>query len=388
MNINNEDNKKNMLCVNENSFENNFKNIESLIKKAIKKKVFPGCTALIYYRENIIFDKGFGNFDYNKNSKKINKKTIYDLASLTKVIASVTALMILKDKGEIELDEKVNHYLQEFKGKYKDQIKIRNLLSHTSGLPPWKPLFEISSDKKSLLENLYQIPLEFIPGTNADYSDLGFILLGEIIERITLRKLDKYCYDMIFKPLGMKNTLFCPPDNKKKNIPPTEECSFRGRIIKGEVHDENAFVMGGVSGHAGLFSNTNDIAKFCRMILNFGDYKNKNLINSDTVKEFTNRAIEIPDCKWTLGWRKYMGKGDIVGDYFSDSSFGHLGYTGTSIWIDPAEELFIILLTNRVHPTRKNKKISEFRPIFHNEIVRSMKLNMKPPISQIIEIKK
>ena len=367
------DNEKTMLCINENSCEYNLKNIELLINKAIKKKVFPGCTALIYYNENIIFNQGFGNFDYNTNSKVVDKKTIYDLASLTKVIASVTAVMILKDKGDIDLDEKVSYYLPEFKGEYKDQIKIRNLLSHSSGLPPWKPLFEMSSDKDSLLEKLYKIPLEYIPGTYCDYSDLGFILLGEIIERITLTTLDKYCYEMIFKPLDMRDTYFCPSENIRNRIPPTEECSFRERVIQGEVHDENAFVMNCVSGHAGLFSITIDLAKFCRMILQFGNCNDKNLINPDTVREFTNRPIEIPECKWVLGWRKYMGKKDIVGDCFSDSSFGHLGYTGTSIWIDPVKELFIILLTNRVHPTRENKKILKFRPNFHNEILKSIK---------------
>ncbi len=348
-------------------------NIEKLINYAVKNCVFPGGSALISYSDNLIYNKGFGSFSYENNSKKVNENTIYDLASLTKVIAAATAVMILKDKGEIDIEKNVNYYIPEYKGEYKDLVKVRHLLNHSSGLPPWKPLFESSSDKQSLLENLYQIALEANPGVKCDYSDLGYILLGEIIERITSAGFDKFCSDMIYKPLDMENTFFCPPEDMREKIPPTEDCKFRGRVIQGEVHDENAYVMGGISGHAGLFSNSSDIANFCQMIMNGGDYKGINLIHPDTVKEFTARTTDIPDCKWALGWRMFMGEGDVIGSYFSENSFGHLGYTGTSMWIDPLNELFIILLTNRVHPTRENNKITEFRPNFHDEILMSIK---------------
>ncbi|NVM03703.1 MAG: serine hydrolase, partial [Candidatus Helarchaeota archaeon] len=257
---------------------------------------------------------------------------------------------------------------------YKSRVKIRNLLSHSAGLPSWEPLYEISNNKIDLLKNLYKVLLEYIPETDCDYSDLGFILLGEIIERITLSPLDKFCKNYIFKPLKMDKTYFRPPRRMKKDITPTEHCLWRGRIIQGEVHDENAYIMGGVSGHAGLFSNASDIAIFCQMILNGGTYNGVKLINSDTISEFVKRMENINQCKWALGWRVFMGENDILGSFFSERSFGHLGYTGTSIWIDPERKLFTILLTNRVHPTRENKKISDFRPVLHDEIVKYIRV--------------
>jgi len=216
-------------------------NIELMINNAINERVFPGCVFLVSYLGQIVFYKGFGYFDYSEKSRKVNKDTIYDLASLTKVIATVPAVMILKDKDEINLDKNVNYYLPEFKGRYKSRVKIRNLLSHSSGLPAWKPLFETSNNKTNLLENLYKVPLEYIPETCCEYSDLGFILLGEIIERIASNSLDKFCRNYIFKPLKMSSTCFCPPKRMKINIPPTEHSPWRGRIIRGEVHDENDF---------------------------------------------------------------------------------------------------------------------------------------------------
>ena len=172
----------------------------------------------------------------------------------------------------------------------------------------------------------------------------------------------------------MSSTFFCPPKRIKMNIPPTEHCPWRGRIIHGEVHDENAYIMGGVSGHAGLFSNVNDINIFCQMILKDGNYNGMNLINADTIREFTERKENLNQCKWGLGWRLFMGENDIMGSYFSKCSFGHSGYTGTSIWIDPERELFTILLSNRIHPTRENVKISDFRAVLHDEIVESIRV--------------
>ncbi|NVM04590.1 MAG: beta-lactamase family protein, partial [Candidatus Helarchaeota archaeon] len=180
-------------------FEKISYNIEPMINNAIKERVFPGCVFLISSCGKVVFHRGFGYFDYNEKSREVGKETIYDLSSLTKVIATVPAVMILKDKGEIDLEKKVNYYLPEFKGKYKSRVKIRNLLSHSAGLPSWEPLYEISNNKIDLLKNLYKVPLEHIPETDCDYSDLGFILLGEIIERITLSPLDKFCKNYIFK---------------------------------------------------------------------------------------------------------------------------------------------------------------------------------------------
>ena len=166
----------------------------------------------------------------------------------------------------------------------------------------------------------------------------------------------------------MNSTFFKPKKGLWKKIPPTEECLWRKKIVQGEVHDENSYVMGGISGHAGLFSNAGNIAKYCKMILNKGFYNGKQIIKKETVMEFTSRTKGIKSCRWSLGWRMFMGKNDVIGNVMSPESFGHLGYTGTSLWIDPALKLITVLLTNRVHPTRENKKISEFRPILHDEI--------------------
>ncbi|MCK4965720.1 serine hydrolase [bacterium] len=355
----------------ENKLNNLVKICESLIKDALYKNIFPGGVLNIYYSGNTVYYKGFGRFDYNENSKKVKKYTIYDTASLTKVMAVVPAVMILHDKGQIDIEEKVSYYIPEFNRENKNKIRIKHLLSHSSGLPSYREYFRKSKLKQDVINHILNEPLEY--KTNSDYSDLGFILLGYIIERITNSSLADFCEKNIFKPLNMNSTFYRPPRELWEKIPPTEKCSWRKKTIQGEVHDENSYAMGGIAGHAGLFSNAGNIAKYCRMILDEGVYKGKQIIKRETIKKFTTRVEGIKNCKWGLGWRMFMGKDDVIGNTLSPESFGHLGYTGTSLWIDPEKNLFAILLTNRVHPTRENKKITAFRPLLHDEIWRFFK---------------
>jgi beta-N-acetylhexosaminidase len=360
-------------CAQQNS-ENkkfDFTKVDSIIYNGINEKAFPGASLLINLDGETIYKKGFGKFTYESNSQDVNTSTIYDLASLTKVIATTTASMICIDKKYFSLNDKVEKYIPEFGTNQKENITIRNLLLHNSGLPAWKKFYDKNLTRDQILSDIYSSECEYKTGSKTVYSDLGMIVLGKVIEKVTNTTLDKFCENEIFKPLGMKNTFFNPPDSVKHRIPPTENDTYwRNRLIKGEAHDETASLLGGVSGHAGLFSNIEDIEKFLLMILNKGVYQNKRIINSETVELFTKRQSD--ENPRALGWDIKSETGSSAGNLFSKDSFGHTGFTGTSIWVDPDRNLFVVFLTNRVYPSRENKKLLAIRPQLHDAIIRAI----------------
>lgn len=363
------DSQKNNLMTNEN-INNNFYKIDSLIKKAIKDSVFPGASLLIAKDGKIIFKKGFGHFTYDVGSKKVTPKTIYDLASLSKVIATTTASMICIDRNLFKLDDKVSKYLPKFAQNGKENITIKNLLLHNSGLPAFKKYYEKFNNADSVLNDIFSTKLEYPTGTKTVYSDLGFIILGKIIEKVTRKTLNKFCKDEIFIPLKMKNTFYNPPNKFKNRIAPTEYDDYwRNRLLIGEVHDETASLLGGVAGHAGLFSTIEDIYNLLLMLMNKGMFEGKKIINSKTVELFTKQYSD--SSSRALGWDTNAFENASCGKLFSKSSYGHTGFTGTSVWTDPERKLIVILLSNRVYPTRKNTKIIKFRPIIHSEIIKT-----------------
>jgi CubicO group peptidase (beta-lactamase class C family) len=322
--------------------------IDRVVTRGIKAGGFPGAAVVVGRKGAAVWEKGFGRIDWATSSSRVSAtETIYDLASLTKVIGTTTAVMILFDEGRIQLDAPVVTYLPEFTGGYKDSVTVRQLLEHRSGLPADRDLWRMAHTPAEARQIVLEAPLECKPGQCYIYSDLGAITLGMMVERVTGQGLDVFLHERVFAPLGMVNTFFKPADSLKSRVAPTEVSPPRGYPLQGEVHDENAYALGGVAGHAGLFSTASDLSIFAQMILEGGEYKGVRIVSDSTVKLFTTRAAGSR----ALGWAMADGQWGS-GRFMSEGSFGHVGYTGTSLWIDPDREMFVILLTNRVHAAR------------------------------------
>jgi beta-N-acetylhexosaminidase len=353
----------------------------AVLNRAVKEGVFPGGVFAVGWRNNLAVDP-CGKFTYDVNSMQVHADTIFDVSSLTKVLVTTTAVMMLAESKQIDLETPVGRYLPQFESEAKADpnpqwrklITIRMLLLHTAGLAAHREFFREAKGKHSVLQRVIAEPLVREPGTQIEYSDLGFILLGTIVEMLTGNSLEIFAQERIFGPLGMTNTRFNPPKSLRARIAPTEKDSvYRKQLVHGYVHDENAWAMGGVAGHAGLFSTAGDVAIFAQMILNGGIYGHRRLLTRATIAQFTSR-YEVDHAARALGWDVPCAPSSS-GRYFSGRSFGHLGFTGTSLWIDPARDLFVILLTNRVHPSRANTKIRELRPAIHDAIAEYLGLS-------------
>ena len=357
-----------------------------IIEQGAKKHAFAGAVVCVGINDSIVLHKAFGLSSLLPVRERIKRDTIFDLASVTKVIATATSVMILVERGQLDLKTRVVDLLPTFsKGKKKD-VQIEHLLCHTSGLPAWTPLYtQRDANNGSIIKRICEdIPTQYAPGTRADYSDLGYILLGEIVRRISKQPLDSFVFKEIYSPLGMTSTSFRPRFNVSK-FAATEFSNWRFRVIRGEVHDENAAAMGGVSGHAGLFSTARDLSIFCTMMLNGGTYKGKRVLDEETIRGMVRNHTNRIGSYFGLGWRVKTRLTPHVGARLHAGSYGHNGYTGTSVWIDPTLGLYVILLTNRVHPVRDgepdqsvgimmNRHVSwtEVLQQFQNEIVLSL----------------
>jgi len=350
-----------------------------VIEKAIADKAFPGATLAVGYKDKVALH-AFGRLSYAAKAPQVNLRTMYDVASLTKVIVTTTLVEKLVEgdfKSPLNLDAPIERYLPEWASgpqpEWRHRVTVRHLMTHTSGLPAFKEYWRISKGKEDTLRMIFAEPLEYEPGTKMIYSDLGIILMAEIIQRLTGRTLDDLAREYIFGPLGMKDTMYKPPKKLWPQIAPTEfDAQFRRRLVQGEVHDENAFAIGGVSGHAGVFSTAPDLAAFCQMLLNGGVYAHERILRRATIAQFIAPQALSGNTR-TLGW-VVPTEGSSSGHYFSPHSFGHTGFTGTSIWIDPDRQLFVVLLTNRVNPTRENHKIAEVRPALHDAVMQALGL--------------
>jgi len=349
----------------------------NVIEKAIADKAFPGATLAVGYKDKVALH-AFGNLSYDAKSAQVKLSTMYDVASLTKVIVTTTLAEKLVEgdfASPLQLDAPIERYMPEWANgpqpEWRHMVTVRHLLTHTSGLPPFKEYWRTSKGKEDTLRMIFAEPLEYEPGTRMVYSDLGVILMGEIIERLTGQTLDELAKEYIFSPLGMSDSMYKPPKKLWPSIAPTEfDARYRHRLIQGEVHDENAYAMGGVSGHAGVFSTAPDLAAFCQMLLNGGVYAHQRILKRATIAQFTAPEELAKDTR-TLGW-VVPTEGSSSGHYFSRHSFGHTGFTGTSIWIDPDRQVFVVLLTNRVNPTRENHKIAEVRPALHDAVMQAL----------------
>lgn len=317
--------------------------------------------------------KSVGRFTYDENSPPAGPDSIFDVASLSKVVATTTMAMILYQRGLLDLETPVIGVVPEFASKSGDdgrrcEVTIHDLLAHSSGLPAYEKLFLKTKTKHELLRAAFSVPLKHAPGTHAEYSDIGFILLGLALERIAEESLDRFCQREISGPLGMLHTAYNPPASWKSRILPTaDDKMFRHRVIQGEVQDENASVMDGVAGHAGLFSTASDLAIFAHAMMSGG----APILRPETVTLFTTRESLPVGTSRALGWDTPSAPSQS-GKYFSAASFGHLGYTGTSLWIDPTREIAITLLTNRTWPDCSNQAIKEVRPKFHDAVMQAL----------------
>jgi len=344
-----------------------------VLRDGIDQRVYPAASTAVTHRGSLVLLKALGRFTYEPDSPEVTTETIFDLASVTKVIATTSMAMILYERGSLDLDMPVVSAVSEFRKNdaRRERVTVRMLLAHSSGLPAYEKLFLRAKTRDELLAAAFATPLMADPGTHAEYSDIGFIILGVALERIAEDSLDHFCQQEIFGPQGMSHTAFNPPASWRPRTAPTaDDRTFRQRIIQGEVQDENASVLGGVAGHAGLFSTAQDVALFAHAMLVGG----RSLVRPETLALFTHRESSPPGTSCALGWDTPSSPSQS-GKYFSAGSFGHLGYTGTSLWIDPERQLSITLLTNRTWPDCSNQAIKQVRPAFHDAVVEALEQN-------------
>ncbi len=354
--------------------DDGFRRAFSILEKAIAARAFPACSLAITFRGELVAYKALGRFTYDPASPEVTTASLFDLASLTKVVATTAMAMILYERGLLDLEAPVTAIVPEFAGQFADndsrrsEVTLRMLLAHSSGLPAYEQLFLRAKTREDLLQAAFTTPLVAAPGARAEYSDIGFIILGVVLERLADESLDAFCQREIFGPLGMANTTFNPTRALKDSIPPTaDDRTFRHRIIQGEVQDENASVLGGIAGHAGLFSAAEDLAIFAHAMLNAG-YP---ILRFTTVELFSRRESAPEGTSRALGWDT-PSLPSQSGKYFSPRSFGHLGYTGTSLWIDAERQLSITLLTNRTWPDCQNEAIKQVRPAFCDAVIEAL----------------
>jgi CubicO group peptidase (beta-lactamase class C family) len=323
------------------------------------------------------FIHGTGRLGLNDPTRP-DSTTVYDLASLTKVIGLTTAMMLAVDSGLIDLDAPIQHYVPAFTGANKEQVTVRHLLVHASGLTAWRPLYRETATRAEALALADTTPLDTLPGTRYTYSDLGAIVLTQAVEAVFHRRLDSLLADRVFRPLAMSSTRYLPPASWLSRIAPTENDPWRGRVIRGEVHDENSVRLEGVSGHAGLFSSAPDLLRFGAWLLSGmqpndeATHSGKLAIRAETVRAFVQRQDLPPGSSRALGWDT-PSDGSSAGTRLDATSVGHTGFTGTSIWIDPTRDLVIVLLTNRVHPTRENNRIGAVRRGVADRVVEGLR---------------
>jgi CubicO group peptidase (beta-lactamase class C family) len=325
--------------------------IDRVVSHGISAGGFPGASVVVGRRGFSVYSRGFGKLGWTASSPKVTAdRTIYDLASLTKVVGTATAAMILYDEGKLDIDAPVGQYLGSFAHGKKALVTVRQLLTHHSGLPAGSDIWRRASTPREARSAVLAVDLAHEPGSRFVYSDLGADVMAFVVEEISGQPLDIFLEQRVFGPLGMTDTFFRPADSLSYRIAPTEVSPPRGYPLRGEVHDENAYALGGVAGHAGLFSTAADLSIFAQMMLNGGEYNGVRIASDSAIALFTKRTAGTR----ALGWDTADGKLG-AGDYLDSRAFGHTGFTGTSMWIDPSRDLFVVLLTNRVHAARARR---------------------------------
>lgn len=371
-----------------------FHPVEQAFREAVAQGFFPGAVLLVGKGDEVVFERAFGFRSLVPEKSPMQLETIFDLASLTKPLATTAAMMLLVREKKIRLEDRVTRFFPNFGVFGKTHVTFRHLLAHCSGMPAWKPYYQeiikvqkegrinfvASRGAKSyVFEKIHRERPVSPPATQSFYSDLGFMLLGEVIEEVSGWTLDRYCQDKIFKPMGLRSTSFVDLTQLRTRgmrpaqemVAPTEDCPWRRKVLCGEVQDDNAYAMGGVAGHAGLFSTARDIHLFLTRLRDSIRGKEP-FLPAPLIQEFLTRDETVKGSTNALGWDTSSSENSSSGSYFSLHSVGHLGFTGTSVWWDLEKDCHIILLTNRVHPSRSNDKIKEFRPYIHDLIMKAL----------------
>ncbi len=368
-----------------------FERVEEEMHAAVERGVFPGAVLLVRESDRVFYLRAFGQRQVEPQRAPMQEGTIFDLSSLTKPLATGVALMLLVRDGKVRPDDRVTRFFHNFGVYGKTHVTMRHLLCHSSGLPGWRPYHKaiqqierrgekvnfLSSDaaKEWVYQQINRERPEAPAGTKSVYSDLGFILLGALVELVTGTTLDRFCQEHIFRPLGMRATSFIDLSMvRTRRIQPitemiaaTERCPWRKRVLCGEVHDDNAYAMGGVAGHAGLFAAARDVdTLLCRLKACWAGADD--FVPQAVVRQFWTRDTTVSGSTWTLGWDTPSPTNSAAGTLFSPNTVGHLGFTGTSCWMDLDRDRHVILLTNRVHPSRDNNAIKDFRPMIHDRI--------------------
>jgi len=348
--------------------------VRQLMQDAVDEGIFPGGVLLVSNAKDVLIHQAFGHLDSTKE-KPVTTQTIYDLASLTKPLATTLAVIKLVENSQVNLDDRLDRFLDFSTDTDKAGITLQHLLHHNSGLPDYRPYFKTQPQapppiwRASLLKWIVKEPLLNRPGKTCCYSDLGFMLLRGIIESVTGKRLDRYVQTEIYDPLQLHDLCFLPLGKSldAERIAPTEHCPWRGKLIQGQVHDENAHAAGEVDGHAGLFGTAAEIHRLLLELLGcYSGQKSQGLFPQTIIEEFLECKAGI---ERALGFDRPAKKNSAAGRFFSENSVGHLGFTGTSFWMDLSRSIIVILLTNRVHPSREKDRIRESRPILHDEIM-------------------
>jgi len=352
--------------------------IAPICRTGIAEGIFSGVAAGIFKlpdrrdRAGLVMTAQWGRTRFDKDGQPVTGHTLFDLASLTKPLATTLLTLHFVEQGRLRLDDPVARFLEVPNDK--KELTISSLLSHSSGLSPYRPYYRTfdpnrpGQGRTRLFQAILDDPLEYPPGSESRYSDLGFILLGAILEKAAEQSLDTLFTRLVAAPLGLERELFFGPVNDFFLCAATEQCSWRGRLIQGEVHDEHCFLLGGVSGHAGLFGTVRAVLHLCRILfLAWQGWREWSLVSRDTLELALTRRERTSS--WCLGFDTPSPGGSSSGGMFSEKSVGHLGFTGTSFWMDPEKGVIVVLLTNRVHPTRSDTRIRSFRPEFHDRIM-------------------
>ncbi len=369
-----------------------FETVEREIDAAVQRRVFPGAVLLVRQGKRVFYHRAFGHRSLEPEVTPMHEDTIFDVSSLTKALATTTAVMLLVKEGKIRLEDRVTRLFHNFGVYNKTHVTFRSLLNHSSGLAAWQPFYKriLQTQKQQGRVNFLASPVaktfvyqeihrerpEYACGSKSLYSDVGFMLLGAAVEEVSRQSLDRFCAERIFKPLQLRNTAFVDLSMLRRRglepvgemIAPTERCPWRKKILCGEVHDDNAWAMGGVAGHAGMFSTAKDIETLMGRLVDCYHGRNE-MIPAKILRQFWQRDESVPESTRTLGWDTPSATGSSTGSSFPPTAVGHLGFTGTSVWYDLERDLLVIFLTNRVHPDRGNEAIREFRPRLHDLVV-------------------
>lgn len=352
--------------------------LTDLLEKGITNGVYPGAVLLVAEKGRVIFFQGAGNLSIIPCVMPMKKDTIFDLASLTKPLATALAMMKLVDDGRINPDQTLSSIIRTAELEDKGSLTLRSILSHCAGFRDWMPFYTVlagcSADrrKQALRKKIIEEPLNYPQGTGCLYSDLGFMVLEWVVEDVTGGSLKDFVHKRFFAPMGLKRTFLLTgePPFKKEEFAATEECPWRKRVIQGEVHDENAFALGGYSGHAGLFGTAWEVYLIADMLKEHYHGKRRDYFSPGIIKDFFNKQETVKGCTWALGWDTPSPENSSAGRYISPNSVGHLGFSGTSLWMDLDRDMIVVFLSNRIHPSRSNLKIKAFRPVLHNLIFR------------------